>query len=78
MRVNQRIQASVAFVCLMVATVGTIVLAASDTRLHEAAGKGDLGTTRRLLSVGLDPNGCDGQGRTPLMRAAEKDASRPR
>ena len=38
--------------------------------LHDCAKRNDLGNARRLIARGNGVNGRDGQGRTPLMRAA--------
>ncbi|KNA20114.1 hypothetical protein SOVF_055350 [Spinacia oleracea] len=44
----------------------------SSYSLHVAAREGDLGSVRRLTSMGYDVNGVDGDGYTPLMLAAKE------
>ena len=48
----------------------------SDPPLHAAVAADNLEAVRRLLAQGADIDGRDGQGRTPLMRAA-MGSSRP-
>ncbi|KNA17591.1 hypothetical protein SOVF_078260 [Spinacia oleracea] len=44
----------------------------SSYSLHVAAKQGNLGSVRRLTSMGYDVNGVDGDGYTPLMLAAKE------
>lgn len=39
--------------------------------LHQAAERGDLKAVRTLLEAGSDPDGKDGEGWTPFLRAAK-------
>ena len=64
---------------LLVSFAGILCLAGfmtasqSDTRVAEAAMKGDRDTVRQLLKGGADVNAPQGDGMTPLHWAAYKD-----
>ena len=60
----------------LIATLGTAVVflaAAGDTRLPEAAMKGDINSVRTLLTQKADVNAALGDGMTALHWAAFKD-----